>query len=261
MPRLALGLQYDGAAFCGWQTQPGGGAVQDALERALHAFAGAEVATVCAGRTDAGVHATFQVVHFDTELVRPLHSWVRGVNRYLPHALAVRWAREVPADFHARFSARVRRYDYWIVNEPVRSPLAHARAGWVYRPLDAEAMQRAADLLVGTHDFSAFRSAECQAASPVRELRRLTVERFGRLIRVRAVANAFLHHMVRNLVGTLVYVGLGRQTPTWAAGVLAARDRALAAPTFPAAGLYLTHVEYDAALGFPAPDEAPPFLA
>lgn len=261
MPRIALGLQYDGADFCGWQTQPNGGAVQDALERALQQFAGTAIATVCAGRTDAGVHATYQVVHFDTELARPLQSWVRGVNRYLPNALAVRWARVVPQEFHARFSARARRYDYWIINDAVRAPLAHARAGWVYRPLDAEAMQRAADLLVGTHDFSAFRSAECQAASPVRELRRLAVERFGRLLRVRAVANAFLHHMVRNLVGTLVYVGLGRQKPAWAAEVLATRDRAMAAPTFPAAGLYLTHVEYDAAFGFPVPDEAPPFLA
>jgi tRNA pseudouridine38-40 synthase len=261
MPRIALGLQYDGAAFCGWQTQPNGGAVQDALERALRQFAGTALATVCAGRTDAGVHATFQVVHLDTDLSRPLQSWVRGVNSHLPEALAVRWAREVPADFHARFSARARRYDYWIINEPVRSPLARARAGWVFRPLDAAAMQRAAELLIGRHDFSAFRSAECQAASPVRELRRLEVQRRGVFIRVRAEANAFLHHMVRNIVGALVYVGLGRQPPAWVGDLLARRDRALAAPTFPAAGLYLTHVEYDAALGFPAAEEWVPCLA
>jgi tRNA pseudouridine38-40 synthase len=259
--RLALGLQYDGAAFCGWQRQPGGGAVQDVLERALGQFAGEPVATTCAGRTDAGVHATAQVVHIDTALHRPLHAWVRGVNRFLPATLAVRWAHEVPPAFHARFSARARRYDYWIVNQPVRSPLMHGRAGWVFRPLDVEAMQRAASLLAGTHDFTSFRSAECQAASPVRELRQLDVERCGAFIRVRAVANAFLHHMVRNLVGALVYVGTGRHDPRWVADVLAARDRTRSAPTFSAAGLYLTRVEYDPALALPAADDSPYELA
>lgn len=209
--RIALGLEYHGPAFCGWQTQPGGGAVQDALERALEAFAGGPVATVCAGRTDAGVHATAQVVHIDAPVQRPVDAWVRGVNAHLPAAVAVRWARAVPEDFHARFSATRRGYDYWLLNDPVRSPLHEGRVGWVFRPLDAAAMQAAADLLVGKHDFTSFRAAECQAASPVRELRELSVARFGRLIRVRAGANAFLHHMVRNLVGTLVYVGLGRQ--------------------------------------------------
>lgn len=258
--RIALGLEYDGAAFTGWQTQPDGRGAQDALERALAEVAGVPVATICAGRTDTGVHALDQVVHFDTGVRRPLGAWVRGVNRHLPPALAVRWARETPDDFHARFGARRRTYDYWILNDPVRSPLAHARAGWVFRPLDVAAMQAAAAHLVGRHDFTSFRSAECQAASPVRDLLELTVERRGRLLRVRAGANAFLHHMVRNIVGLLVYVGLGRRPPAWAGEVLAARNRALAAPTFAAAGLYLVRVEYDAAFDLPAPAAAPSWL-
>jgi len=249
--RLALGLQYDGAAFCGWQTQPSRGAVQDALEGALAQFAGAEIATTCAGRTDAGVHATYQVVHLDSVIERPLDAWVRGVNRWLPATLAVRWARRVSDDFHARFSARARRYDYWLLSDPVRAPLLDQRVGWVFRRLDIEAMRKSADLLVGTHDFSSFRSAECQAASPVRELRALEIVEHGHLLRMRFIANAYLHHMVRNLVGTLVYVGLGRQSAGWVGEVLNARDRRLAAPTFSAAGLYLTGVDYDAAFDLP----------
>lgn len=251
--RIALGLEYDGAAFTGWQTQSDGRAAQDALERALATLAETPIATICAGRTDTGVHAIDQVVHFDTDVQRPLSAWVRGVNRYSPAALAVRWALVVPDTFHARFSAMRRSYDYWILNDPVRSPLAEARTGWVFRPLDAAAMQAAAGRLIGRHDFSAFRSAECQAASPVRDLTELSVERRGRLIRVRASANAFLHHMVRNIVGTLVTVGLGREPIAWVSEVLAGRDRARAAPTFSAAGLYLVRVEYDPAFQLPAP--------
>jgi tRNA pseudouridine38-40 synthase len=251
--RIALGIEYDGAGFNGWQTQPDGRTVQDAVERALAEVAGAPVATICAGRTDAGVHALDQVVHFDTGVERPLTAWVRGTNRFLPSAVAVRWARVVPTDFHARYAAQGRRYDYWLLNDPVRSPLADARATWIFRPLDAEAMERAAAQLVGTHDFSAFRAAECQAASPVRELRELTVRRFGRWLRIRATANAFLHHMVRNLAGTLLYVGLGRQPPTWAADVLASRDRSRAAPTLGPEGLYLARVEYDPRFDLPPP--------
>lgn len=256
--RIALGLEYDGAAFTGWQTQPDGRGIQDALERALTAVATKPTATICAGRTDTGVHALDQVVHFDTDVVRPLNAWVRGVNGLLPQAVAVRWAREVPDAFHARFSAVRRTYDYWILNDPVRSPLAHARAGWVFRPLDAAAMHQAAAGLVGRHDFTSFRSAECQAASPVRELRELSVTSRGRLIRVRASANAFLHHMIRNIVGTLVYVGLGRHDPQWAAEVLQARDRSRAAPTFSPAGLYLARVEYDPSFLLPAPSATVP---
>jgi tRNA pseudouridine38-40 synthase len=251
--RIALGLEYDGAAFTGWQTQPDGRAAQDALERALAAIAGTPIATICAGRTDTGVHAIDQVVHFDTAVTRPLGAWVRGVNRYLPHAMAVRWARPVPDAFHARFGAVSRTYDYWILNDPVRPALAHARVGWVFRPLDAAAMGEAAAHLVGRHDFTSFRSAECQAATPVRELRELSVQRIGRLLRVRATANAFLHHMIRNIVGALVDVGLGRHASAWTGELLAARDRTRAAPTFSPAGLYLVRVEYDPAFQLPAP--------
>jgi tRNA pseudouridine38-40 synthase len=256
--RIALGLEYDGAAFTGWQTQPDGRGAQDALERALAEVAGDPVSTICAGRTDTGVHALDQVVHFDTTVKRPRGAWVRGVNRFMPPTIAVRWAVDVPADFHARFSALRRAYDYWILNDPVRAPLAHGRATWVFRPLDADAMQVAAKRLVGRHDFSAFRSAECQAATPVRQLEDLSVERRGRLIRVRATANAFLHHMVRNIVGTLVYVGLGRQAPEWVSEVLDARDRSQAAPTFAPDGLYLARVEYGPAFQLPAPAAAAP---
>jgi len=256
--RIALGLEYDGSAFAGWQTQPDRRGAQDALEAALAAVACVPVSTICAGRTDAGVHALDQVVHFDTEVERPLSAWVRGVNRFLPSAIAVRWSRPVPETFHARFGALRRRYAYWILNDPVRSPLFHARVGWVFRPLAVEPMATAAMHLVGRHDFSSFRSAECQAASPVRDLAELSVMRFGRFVCIRATANAFLHHMVRNIVGALVDVGLGRQPPEWVAAVLAARDRTLAAPTFSAAGLYLQRVEYDPALQLPAPPALTP---
>jgi tRNA pseudouridine38-40 synthase len=256
--RIALGIEYDGAGFNGWQTQPDRRSVQDALEGALAALAEAPISTICAGRTDAGVHALDQVVHFDTEVARPLSAWVRGTNRFLPQSVSVRWARSLGDDFHARFGALRRTYDYWILNDAVRSPLAHDRATWVFRPLDAEAMRRAAAHLVGSHDFTSFRSAECQAASPVRELQQLDVDRFGRWIRIRATANAFLHHMVRNISGTLVAVGIGRQSPAWVRDVLLAQDRAAAAATLGAAGLYLARVEYDARFELPAPDGAHP---
>ena len=249
--RIALGLEYDGTGFAGWQTQKDGSGIQDAVEAALGSFVGQPVSIVSAGRTDAGVHATGQVVHLDSPVRRETGAWVRGINRFLPRAIAIRWAREAPDQFHARFSAVGRTYEYWILNDPVRSALLDHRTGWVFRPLDVAAMQTAARSLLGTHDFSAFRSAQCQAASPVRELRRFDVERLGRLVRVQVAADAFLHHMVRNLVGTLVYIGVGRRSPQWASEVLDRRDRAAAAPTFAACGLYLTRVEYDRALDLP----------
>jgi len=254
--RIALGLEYDGSQFEGWQTQPHGRTVQDVLERAIAAFAEETVTTICAGRTDAGVHACGQVAHFDTLRNREEFSWVRGVNRFLPPQISLRWARYVDSEFHARYCARSRHYDYWIWNESVRSPLAHARVGWVFRPLNVDAMQAAAERLLGTHDFSSFRSAQCQSASAIRTLVRCDVGRIDRqLVRIRVSANAFLHHMVRNVVGALVAVGTGRYSVEWISQVLEARDRKHAAATIEACGLYLTGVEYDAKYGVPEPDE------
>jgi tRNA pseudouridine38-40 synthase len=249
--RIALGLEYHGGAFCGWQTQPSGCAVQDALERSLAEIAGERISTICAGRTDAGVHALAQVVHFDTAAERPESAWIRGVNALLPTGAAVIWAHTTAADFHARYSARERCYTYVLLNHPLRPALNHGRVGWFHLPLDLGAMKAGAQQLLGEHDFSAFRSAECQANSPVRELRRLDIRKGGDYIVFELAANAFLHHMVRNIVGSLVYVGKGKHDPAWLASVLANRDRKLAAPTFDAAGLYLTHVSYDAKWALP----------
>lgn len=249
--RVALGVEYDGSRFCGWQTQPQGCAVQDALERALAEVAGAPVDTVCAGRTDAGVHGLGQVVHFDTGAVRPESAWVRGVNALLPSACAVSWSREVAQDFHARYSALARCYRYVLLNHPVRPAADQARVGWFHARLDLEKMQRAARLLIGEHDFSAFRSAECEARTPVRALERLDIVRRGDYVIFEFRANAFLHHMVRNLVGCLVYVGKGKYPPEWLGEVLAGRDRSRAAPTFEAAGLYLFRVVYESSWGLP----------
>lgn len=251
MPRVALGVCYDGAPWLGWQTQPNGRTVQDTLEQALLRFVGVPVATICAGRTDTGVHAAMQVVHLDSPVVRDAQAWVRGLNAHLPASIAVRWAQDVPEDFHARFSATARGYVYLLRVDPVRSPLWAGRAGWSFRPLEHELMQQAAQALVGEHDFTSFRSSQCQAASPVRTLQRLDIARRGRFLIFTLRANAFLHHMVRNLVGSLVYVGQGRKPPEWIAQVLEARNRSLAAPTFSPDGLYLTAVEYP---GYALPD-------
>ena len=253
--RVALGVEYDGSAFHGWQVQPGGGTVQDTLQAALRKIAGVPVDVVCAGRTDAGVHATGQVVHFDAPVERPLSAWVRGVNTFLPPAVAVRWARPVADDFHARFAAFGRRYRYLLLNRPQRPGVWHGRAGWYHHALDAAAMQQAADHFVGEHDFSAFRAAECQAKSPVKTLRRAEVRRVGDLVVFDFEASAFLHHMVRNMVGSLVYVGQGKHAPGWIAELLDERDRRRAAPTFAAAGLYLVGVDYEARWGLPGGDE------
>jgi tRNA pseudouridine38-40 synthase len=255
--RIALALEYDGSRFLGWQTQPGGGTVQDALQDALAGIAGAAIPVTCAGRTDRGVHAREQVVHFDTEAERPDSAWVRGVNALLPDSVAVLWAVRVAGDFHARYAAFARTYRYVLLNRPVRPALAARYAGWYHAPLDVAAMREAARHLVGEHDFSAFRSAECQAKSPVRTLHALEVQARGERVDFILRANAFLHHMVRNLVGTLIYVGNGRHAPTWAGEVLASRDRARAAPTFAADGLYLERVEYAPQWGLPDAERAP----
>jgi len=251
MPRVALGLEYNGSTFCGWQTQPSGGSVQDALERALAEIAGGKIATICAGRTDTGVHALAQVVHFDSNVERPDSAWVRGVNTMLPAPAAVLWARPVTDEFHARFAARERCYRYVLLNHPLRPALNQGRVGWFHMPLDLASMQDAARLLLGERDFSAFRSAECQANSPVRELRRLEIRKSGDYVIFELAANGFLHHMVRNIVGSLVYVGKGRHSPEWLGEVMASGERRLAAPTLEAAGLYLAHVVYDAKWGLP----------
>jgi len=256
--RIALGLEYDGRAFCGWQSQRDVPSIQDALERALGQIAGVAVRVHAAGRTDAGVHALRQVVHFDTDATRPLTAWVRGVNRHLPDSVAVLWAQPVSDDFHARFSATGRHYRYLLLSRPVRPALGSGRAGWFARPLDVAAMRQAAGLLIGEHDFSAFRAAECQAKSPVKTLHRLDIADVGGLLAFDFHAGAFLHHMVRNIVGALVYVGAGRESPGWVGELLAACDRSRAAPTFAPDGLYLAGVDYDPAWGLPAtaPDYA-----
>lgn len=242
--RVVLGVEYAGDAFEGWQSQAHGRTVQDHLERAIGGIAGHPVRLHCAGRTDSGVHATAQVVHFDTEATRATSAWVRGVNTALSLPVVVRWAVEVGDDFHARFCAVSRRYRYLLHNAPVRPALLAGRVGWFHPPLDALQMARAARCLEGWHDFSAFRAAGCQAKSPVKLMHEVRVERAGDYLVFDFWANAFLHHMVRNLVGALVYVGKGRYPPEWLAEVLAARDRSRAALTFPPDGLYLCGVEY-----------------
>jgi tRNA pseudouridine38-40 synthase len=249
---VALGVGYRGHAYQGWQSQASGRTVQDRLEHALSQFADRPVRTLCAGRTDAGVHAINQVVHFDTEVVREPFSWVRGSNRFLPDDIAVQWCLPVADAFHARNLARGRRYSYVVLESAVRPALESGLAGWVCRPLDAEAMALAAAELLGERDFSSFRSAECQAVSPVKTLRSIDIARRGAYWRFDFDANAFLHHMVRNIMGCLIAVGSGRRAPQWIAEVLAARDRRLAAPTFAAAGLYFVGPYYDAQWAIPA---------
>ena len=253
MPRIALGIEYDGTPFQGWQSQPHGITVQDVLESALSQFATVPLKVQCAGRTDTGVHALEQVVHVDVPMERALESWVRGSNTFLPDSVAVRWARVVGEEFHARFDAFKRTYHYVIYNHPVRSPLWANRAGWYHKPLDADAMNVAAQALVGQHDFSAFRAAQCQAKSPIKTMHDVTVKRVGDLVIVSLSANAFLHHMVRNIVGSLVFIGAGKQPVKWMGELLTQIDRTLAAPTFSASGLYLAAIHYDDEFGLPMP--------
>ncbi|MCW5260817.1 tRNA pseudouridine(38-40) synthase TruA [Verminephrobacter eiseniae] len=261
--RMALGISYNGQAYCGWQSQPSVRTVQDALEAALGRFATHPVSTLCAGRTDAGVHGLMQVVHFDTPLDRPAASWVRGTNGFLPADIAVQWAQVVPDSFHARASALARRYAYVLLQSPVRPSVESGRVGWVCHRLDHDAMQQAADYLVGEHDFSAFRASTCQAPSPVKTLRRIGISCRGQspphpalgwspcYWRFEFVANAFLHHMIRNIMGCLVAIGQGKQSPQWMQQLLRARSRAAAAPTFAPDGLYFLGPVYAAGWGLP----------
>lgn len=242
--KIAIGIEYDGSSLHGWQSQPSGATVQDHLERALASIAGEQVRLAAAGRTDAGVHAVAQVAHFETVAKRPESAWVRGVNALLPQAVAVQWAVPVADEFHARYCALSRTYRYILCNRAVRTGLQHGRVGWFHQPLDLSAMRTAADYITGEHDFSAFRSSECQAKNPVRTLRKWVVERHGAHLSFEFTANGFLHHMVRNIIGCLVYVGKGKHPPGWLGEVLASRDRRNAAPTFSPDGLYLAGVEY-----------------
>jgi tRNA pseudouridine38-40 synthase len=249
--RIALGVSYHGTPYNGWQSQPDGNTVQDHLESALSTFADQAVATLCAGRTDAGVHGLMQVVHIDTPVQRDEFSWVRGTNSFLPRDIAVQWARGVPDTFHARASALSRRYAYVLLESPVRPSLEAGRVGWVFRPLDAQAMRQAAGLLLGEHDFTSFRASACQALSPVKTLHRIDISRRGAYWRFDFEGNAFLHHMIRNIMGCLVLIGQGLQPPDWMTQVLAARDRDAAAPTFAPDGLYFLGPRYAPDWGLP----------
>lgn len=242
--RLALGIEYDGSGFFGWQRHSQSPTLQECIENALARVADHPVIVHCAGRTDAGVHALCQVAHFDTGAGRDERGWVLGCNSNLPDGIAVLWAREVPGDFHARFSASGRNYLYRILNRTVRPGLDRERVGWVRETLDVERMREAASTLVGKHDFSSFRAAGCQAKSPVREIRRIEITRHGPEVRMVLNADAFLYRMVRNIAGSLIEIGTGRREPAWLARVLAARERARAGTAAPAGGLYFISPEY-----------------
>ncbi len=243
--RIALGIEYDGTSYCGWQSQSNGCGVQDALERAIQSVAQHPVRIHAAGRTDAGVHALMQVVHFDAEVERESHAWVRGVNAFLPDAVRVVWSALVNDEFHARFSAQRRSYEYLLINTPVAPAIMSSKAGWYHLPLDIVAMQAGAQYLVGEHDFSAFRASECQAKSPIRNLEQADITAYGDKLVFSFSANAFLQHQVRNMLGALIYVGNGKHPPTFIRELLMQNDRTLSPPTFSPNGLYLTGVEYD----------------
>jgi len=249
MQRFAAGVEYDGRAYSGWQSQPGLNTVQETVERALGRVADGPVACTCAGRTDAGVHALSQVIHFDSLAARTERGWRLGANTYLPPDVSVVWVREVPEHFHARYSALARTYRYLILNRDSRPGLAHGRATWERRPLDAPRMHDAAQVLLGEHDFSSFRAIECQAKSPVRRVDALSVTRGGEWVTLEITANAFLHHMVRNVAGLLLAVGQGESPPERVAAVLAARDRKVNAATAPPDGLYFAAVRYPPEFG------------
>ena len=255
--RVALGITYNGQPYQGWQSQSTGLTIQDKLEKALKEFTTQKVTTLCAGRTDAGVHGLMQVVHFDTPLERDMASWVRGTNRYLPDDISVQWAQEVPLEFHARGSALSRRYAYILLESAVRPSLEFGRAGWVYRSLDEAAMRQAAQYLLGEHDFTSFRASSCQALSPVKTMLRVDVQKHGPYWRFEFEGNAFLHHMIRNIMGCMVSIGQGFQTPEWMAQVIESKRRDAAAPTFSPDGLYFQGPVYAPHWGLPT--STPPF--
>lgn len=249
--RIALGVEYDGTYFCGWQSQPNLCGVQDTLEAAIVKLSGQVVRVHAAGRTDTGVHALMQVVHFDCNVLRPITAWVRGVNAFLPKSVRVLWAKPVTDDFHARFSATSRSYQYLLTHQSTAPAIYADKAGWYHSPLDIVAMQEGIAHLKGEHDFSAFRASQCQASSPNRHLKAASIEAYQSFIIFNFSANAFLQHQVRNMVGALIYVGNGKYTPSKIKDLLNAKDRRLAPPTFSPNGLYLTGVSYDQSFGLP----------
>lgn len=257
LKRWAVGISYLGGAYAGWQRLPGLPTVQATVEAALSTVADHAVSLTCAGRTDAGVHAVQQVAHFESAAARSSQAWLLGSNSLLPPDVSLRWVQAVPADFHARFSAEMRHYRYRIHNARARDALQEGRACWWPRALDADAMHVAAQVLLGEQDFSAFRDAHCQSPTPMRRLSRVAVRRHGTAVVVDVAGNAFLHHMVRNIVGTLAEVGWGRQPPSWVAEVLAGRDRRQAGMTAPAEGLYFLGPVYPARFGLPPPEDPP----
>ena len=250
--RLALGIEYDGGDFFGWQKLSHGPSVQAAVESALGFVADAPISVQCAGRTDSGVHARCQVVHFDTDAIRPMRGWVLGVNARLPTSVSVRWAVGVAADFHARYAARARCYRYRILDRAIRPALSRQYLAWERLPLDTDAMHRAAQALIGEHDFSAFRAAQCQAAHAVRDMQRIDVRRDGEEVVIDVRANAFLHHMVRNIVGSLLAIGRAEQAESWMGELLQGRDRTVAGDTAPSQGLCFLGPLYPAQWGLPA---------
>lgn len=255
--RIALGVEYDGSQYCGWQFQDGVATVQNVLECALAKVANTPIRVITAGRTDAGVHASAQVVHFETGVERSDFSWLRGASRYLPDDVTVLWARHVDDKFHARFSAIERGYQYIILNRRERPAILHKKVTWEYRPLDIALMQSAADSLVGKHDFNAYRAVACQAKSPVRDLRELSIVRHGDFVVINARADAFLHHMIRNIAGVLCTIGAGQMAPAWAQEVLVSCDRTRGGVTAPPDGLYLNEILYPEEFGIPVSSNKP----
>lgn len=253
--RIALGIEYNGHGYYGWQAQPKLKTIQGTLEKALSQVANESIYLYCAGRTDTNVHATGQVVHFDTNAKRHIDAWIWGANSYLPSSIVVRWARQVDYSFHARFSAMARRYRYIIFNNPIRPAMLSTKATWHYYPLDIEAMKKAATYLIGENDFSSFRSSQCNSKSAMRNVTELTINRNGDFVYLEIEANAFLHHMVRNIAGVLMKIGRGYKDATWMHEVLLAKSRKAAAETAPPDGLYLTHVRYPQKYALPAHDE------
>lgn len=258
--KIALGLEYQGQHFHGWQKQPNLPTIQGALENALFQITGEKILTTAAGRTDAGVHAIQQIVHFENEAHRPLSAWIRGVNSHLPRDISVLWAKAMPSDFHARFSATARSYRYFLLNRPTPPALFNQQIGWVFQPLDLKAMQEAAAFFLGTHDFSAFRAAGCDAQSPIKTMTKAEISAQNGIVIFDFSANAFLLHQVRNCVGALVEIGKGKAAPDFVNKLLQQRDRRVAPPTFSPHGLYFLSPSYPAAFQIPNPNPSPFFF-